>query len=83
MQAGQAVTYHDGETRADAVILDVVGTGDSLYKRLDLQVGPKTVRDVPNHRDREGRGPCWSHEGETTATPEPVAHRGQSWAPEV
>ena len=61
MKAGKLVAYVSaGGVRSDAVVLDVVGSGPSGYKLLDLQAGNRTIKGVAHKGDDSGRG-YWDH----------------------
>lgn len=59
MRAEKAVRYATADgASVPAVVVAVVGTGPSTYKRLDVAVGAEILRDVPHVKDAAG-GPCW------------------------
>jgi len=80
MRAGQTVTYVDSSGREHrAMVTAVVGTGESLYKRVDLTFtdarGERQSRENVGHeRDASGRAVFW-REG-MPATPPTAADDG-------
>jgi hypothetical protein len=68
MKPGQEVTYvSSNDERHDAVVVAVVGTDESGYKRLDVSVDGQTFKDVPHLSDGEA---YWQLPSEKPPEPE-------------
>ncbi len=75
MKPGKAITYYnEGGTPSPAVVDAVVGTGDSLYKILDVTCdGGKTViEDVVHQNDKVAGKGFWTLPDEALNVPEVV-----------
>lgn len=60
MRVGQKVSFIDlKDERHTGTIVDIVGTGASLFKKLNIQVGGQTVEDVPHENDAEVGDEFW------------------------
>jgi hypothetical protein len=62
MKTGRTVRYVTGKSVSEARVAAVVGSGESGYKRLDLTVDGKLLKDVAHESDASGA--FWSLESE-------------------
>lgn len=82
MKPGTPLTYRDayGEGHT-AVVEQVVGTGPSGYKRVDVALTDgRRFSEVPYRADAQG-GPCWTFDGPEPEKPEEAPRRGRKPRP--